>query len=290
MNKNSQILKSTFGDQGWYINQEEPLKKYLKTLFSNQQSKQYQPVMALIAPHAGYRFCGSVFAKAMQKTMQHRYQRIVIIGPSHYIHCDNKAVLCDYQGIQTILGTQLIDQDAIHYLKKEAYFITENRVHEPEHSIQLHLPFIQYCHENTPIVPMIIGDLDNKAMRAITKAIKPLLDKNTLLMISSDFTHYGAAFAYEPFKGQQNISQKIKALDTCAINHILNKDLAAYQHYIKQEQPSICGRVAIELLLRLSLDQQYIPSDCAYATSAQLTGDETHSVSYASLIFKGVWQ
>ena len=132
---------------------------------------------------------------------------------------------------------------------------------------------------------MIVGQLDTGDSIALAKHIRPLLQPDTLLLISSDFTHYGPRFDYTPF--HDNIPDQIKAIDMAARAYIHHLDADGFRHFIETTPTTICGRFAIELMLR-ALDAPHRVQDLDYHRSAEDNDDWTHSVSYLSMaISKG---
>jgi len=110
--------------------------------------------------------------------------------------------------------------------------------------------------------------------------------EDTLVIASSDFVHYGRAHRYVPFT--ENIPEQIKELDMGAYQFIANLDAKGFLEYKKKTGATICGSVPIAILLSMMSE----PSKAhlvKYATSGELTGDYTNSVSYMSIAFSGVW-
>jgi AmmeMemoRadiSam system protein B len=109
-----------------------------------------------------------------------------------------------------------------------------------------------------------------------------MLDSRTVIAASSDFTHYGRRFGYLPF--EDNMREKLHALDNGAIDCILRKDSAAFQKYVDETGATICGAAPIALLLHM-LPPGSQGTLLDYYTSGDIIGDYTDTVSYASIIF-----
>ena len=96
-------------------------------------------------------------------------------------------------------------------------------------------------------------------------------------------THYGENFGYVPFR--EDIRANLERLDRGALEPLLASDVDGFRGYIERTRATVCGRRAIEILLRL------LPADCpgelaAYDTSGRMTGSWDHSVSYASVVYR----
>ena len=156
----------------------------------------------------------------------------------------------------------------------------------------MHIPFLQAVFPELPIIPIIIGNLSPQVSHSIAQSLKHIIDDQTLIMISSDFTHYGDRFGYLPFQDQNSDTtrENIKSIDMGAINPIIENDLESYSDYIKNTENTICGRYAIQILLELCKDSPSEITLCDYQTSGDLTGDYSNCVSYASLSIQGGWR
>ena len=119
-------LVSQLGQQGWYPDDSEELIKVLTKDIDIASKDRSYDTKAIICPHAGYTYCGEVFAKGIQTIQNNSYTKAIIIGPSHYMAIKDQAILTTYTGIQTPLGTQFIDQGSIDQLKGNSYFETNS--------------------------------------------------------------------------------------------------------------------------------------------------------------------
>ena len=116
------------------------------------------------------------------------------------------------------------------------------------------------------------------------EAIFPLLDDNTLIVVSSDFTHFGPNYGYEPFKN--NVKEKLIELADQAATPLLNCDFDGFAAHLEKTKDTICGRKPILLLLRiLSMGGGAVAVRSGFDMSGQLTGDWTNSVTYQAFVF-----
>jgi AmmeMemoRadiSam system protein A len=125
-----------------------------------------------------------------------------------------------------------------------------------------------------------------ETVKAAGEILGELMDDDTLLLISSDFTHYGDNYEYFPFR--DDIPAKLKALDFGAYEMIRKKDADGFGKYIDKTGDTICGHVPIETLLSM-LPENAIAMKTAYTTSGQILKDYSSSVSYFSIAFTGKW-
>jgi AmmeMemoRadiSam system protein B len=153
---------------------------------------------------------------------------------------------------------------------------------EPEHALEAELPFLQrVLAEAVPIVPVLLGGRATHvdAQRA-ADALAPLVGASTLVVVSSDFTHFGPRFGFVPFV--DDVPARIRDLDLGAVAAIEAGDAAAFERYVQATGATICGHRAIDVLLLL-LCATAAAKLIEYDTSGRMTGSWDHSVSYAAI-------
>ena len=244
------------------------------------------PVTALIAPHAGFAYSGAVAASAFLRVNQRCFDRVVLLGPSHYFGFRGAAVPDAAGACRTPLGDMPIDREAVAALRREAGFVADDRMFAPEHALEAELPFLQRTlRGDASIVPILLGGRASyQDATLVARAIAPLLSPSTLVVVSSDFTHFGPRFGYEPFK--DDVPARLRALDMGAIAAIEAGDAAAFARYVETTRATICGHRAIDALLALQ-GRASRARLVEYDTSGRMTGTWDHSVSYAGIAFPG---
>lgn len=283
----TEIFHTTLDKKGWYTSDSVELKNQLETLIKNAIAPKTDTPIAIIMPHAGYAYSGKVMAATIKTIQDNEFDRIIILGPSHYVHLENQIAVLSADYIQTPLGKIAIDKNATQELLKYKGFINAPDIHPNEHSVQIEIPWVQIMSPKTPIVPLVVGQLDPYSVIEHAEAIKRLITPKTLVLISSDFTHYGASFNYVPF--DTDIEENIQKLDSLAVNYIIQKDLNGFQSFIQNTRAIICGEMPIQLLLAL-LPTHSVPHVIGYQTSGKLMSNWTHSVSYVGLAVTGNWK
>jgi AmmeMemoRadiSam system protein B/AmmeMemoRadiSam system protein A len=164
------------------------IQQFLKDSFEITSEK---PI-AIIAPHAGYIYSGQIIADAYRQAMKHSYDVVAILGVNHTTAGFRGVSLADYAGFRTPLGTVSIDQEVISALLKEDKDCVLNReVHAREHSIEIHLPFLQILFPKAKIVPAVIHPPDFEMCVRFGQALGRILkDRRALIVISTDLSHY----------------------------------------------------------------------------------------------------
>ena len=155
----------------------------------------YEGLAALIVPHAGYCFSGSVAAAAYMTIPKDKpYRRIFLLGPSHHEWLDGASVNTEADCYATPLGQVRVDrQTALALTQADSVFAYQPKAHHREHCLEVQLPFLQrrFGQEAVPpIVPIIISTNDFQKLKRIAEALKPYLTDDNLFIVSSDFSHY----------------------------------------------------------------------------------------------------
>ncbi|HCE45968.1 MAG TPA: hypothetical protein DET40_20675 [Lentisphaeria bacterium] len=290
-------FKSTLAGR-WYPAEKAELTRLLDELYRKAEGRDVKDVIALIQPHAGYQYSGKT-AFCGLKSLDKSYKRIVILGPSHSMRMSDTCSVPKYDTFETPLGKVSMDTEFIDRLLKEPIFKDIPEALTSEHSVQIQVPLLQYvfqfhnsddrqptASEFPKIVFIIAGQCSLDAIREAGRILKGLMDDGTLLLVSSDFTHYGPNYDYLPFT--DNISAKLYELDSGAYEMIVKKDADVFLKYIRKTGDTICGYVPIATLLSM-LPENSKAVKVNYSTSGGGTGNYENSVSYFSIAFSGAW-
>jgi AmmeMemoRadiSam system protein B len=267
----------------WYPGTKEELSRTVASYIKHAQPQTPQGrLYALISPHAGYRFSGQA-AGFGYKLLQgnDNIRRVIILAPSHHLGFRGLSVL-DVDSYETPLGLVEVDQEAGVLLREHPMIDSIPSAHSREHSLEIQLPFLQETLKKFKLVPVVVGQLSGNDYEILADALRPLIDENTLVIASSDFTHFGASFGYMPFKS--DIKENLAKLDGKAVDNIISKNFEGFRKYLSQTGATICGKDGISILLKL-LPPQAEGTKLVYYTSGDVTGDFTSSVSYASIAF-----
>ena len=187
---------------------------------------------------------------------------------------------------ETPLGQIPLDVEFIDKLLKYPMFQNIPQANEYEHSTQIEVPLLQYRQKDFKLVLIVAGDCSLETIGKAGAILKSLIDEDTLVIASSDFTHFGPNYGYVPFR--ENIPEQLKQLDMGAYEHIKALDCKGFLEYRRKTGATICGYVPIAILLSM-LNEGVKAELIKYTTSGELTGDYTNSVSYLSVAFSGMW-
>jgi AmmeMemoRadiSam system protein B/AmmeMemoRadiSam system protein A len=280
-----QVMRSRLAGT-WYPADPDRLRTMIDTLFADLSTGEMAPVRALILPHAGYQYSGRVAAAGLSRVQGHTYRRVVILGPTHHVHMQNRISVPDVTHLETPLGTVPLDTDFIDALLADHTFRHVAAAHTGEHSVQIEVPLLQVALKGFALVPLVVGQLDAATARHAGTVLRGLIDADTLVVASTDFTHFGPNFGYLPFQG--DVEANIRTLDMDAFAQIEARDVEGFLGYCERTGATICGRNAVAVLLAM-LDADANVSRISYDTSGHITGDFENSVSYLSAVVDGAW-
>lgn len=249
-------------------------------------------VQAAIVPHAGYVYSGKTAAKTLKPAISSKYKRAIVISPSHSFPFKGLA-LSSYDEYRTPLGCISVDKVLSDEIRgRKCRWINEmDEVHIPEHSLEVELPFLQILQPELPILPIVCGHIDLEIAEKISEVMYPFMNNESLWVISSDFTHFGRQFGYRPFA--EDIPEKLRELDMGAVEKIISLDCEGFSRYVEETGATICGANPIKVLLKTiekasrQSGPALVPELAAYTTSGELTGDYSHTVSYAGIVIYG---
>lgn len=252
------------------------------------QKKSSGKVSIAIVPHAGYDYSGPCAAHVYKKLAESKKPDvIVIVGTNHSGMGPSVSVFASGDW-QTPFGNVPVDsQFAQEIIKNSPYAVEDQFGHKVEHSIEVQLPFLQYIYKDFKFVPIVLKGLHileetEDLANAIAVAANNL-KKSVLLIASSDFTHYGPSYNYQPFG--QKAKENVKEIDKKAIELIEKLDVAGFLKHIVKTNSTICGYPAITLAIlfakKVGLKKLKL---LKYYTSGDISKDYTNFVGYASII------
>ena len=273
----------------WYPDCRTDLERLLDDLFecSAERTGAYLLPNALgfLVPHAGLQYSGAVAAAAYRYVQQQQPKRAVILG---FAHSGGPAGISipDIAKYETPLGEAVVDPVTVAKLAAHRPFrlVDEERI--CDHSVEIQLPLLQYAAPKTEVVPLFVGRMDSADCDAAAEMLAGLCGPDTVFLVSSDLTHYGHAFGYQPFQADSKISARLAHLDRGIMDDIASLDRDYFLAAVEKNRSTVCGRQPISLWLRtLSFlkGPEIFQEALDYQTSGDITGDYDHTVSYGSL-------
>jgi AmmeMemoRadiSam system protein B/AmmeMemoRadiSam system protein A len=219
---------------------------------------------ALIAPHAGYIYSGPIAASAyaLLAPARHRIRRVVLLGPTHRVAVRGLA-LPGCEAFATPLGNVPIDAQAVESLRRLPQVGVSAPAHAQEHSLEVHVPFLQTVLERFTLVPLAVG-------RAAAHEVAEVLDllwggPETLIVVSSDLSHY------------------LPYPDAQALDHATARSILAFATDLTHEQA--CGATPVTGLNEVARRRGLKPELIDLRNSGDTAGDRNRVVGYGSFAY-----
>lgn len=243
-------------------------------------------LMAAVVPHAGYAYSGPCAASCYRLLATGQIDRVFILAPSHHVAFAGVAVPgATLTAYRTPLGDVPVDQSVCGALRGQPGFVEVAGADVREHAVEVHLPFLQRTVRRFRLVPLICGAMDARTIAETARALAAYAGPGTLMLASSDFTHYGPNYDFVPFA--TNIEAGLKAWLSEAAGTVAAQDADGFDRHCRSTGDTICGQNPIRILLAI-LRQGAEPvagSVVGMATSGDVVGDYANSVSYAAIAF-----
>lgn len=220
------------------------------------------PPKALIAPHAGYIYSGPVAAHAYAhlEPVKDIIKRVVLLGPCHRVAVEGLA-LSSADAFQTPLGPVGIDHTMDDALRALPQVQTFDATHADEHSLEVHIPFLQTVLDDFKLIPLVVGQTSPDEVAEVLKLLWG--GPETLIVVSTDLSHY------LDYDNAHIIDQQ-----TCeAIEHLNH-------HAIGNKQA--CGRMPVKGLLALAARKHMNIRTLDLRNSGDTAGPRDHVVGYGA--------
>lgn len=217
---------------------------------------------ALIAPHAGYIYSGPTAASAYSLLEPEKVERVVLLGPTHRVLLSGLA-LPDVDAFETPLGKIPLDLDAIRHIRDLSQVQINNDSHALEHSLEVHLPFLQRCLKHFTLVPLAVGEASPELVAEVIDALWG--GEETVIIISSDLSHF------HPYETAQR-------MDFNTVENILSMEPV-----ITHEQA--CGATPINGLLACLNRHPLTPELIDFRNSGDTAGPRDRVVGYTAIAF-----
>ncbi|HNQ90099.1 MAG TPA: AmmeMemoRadiSam system protein B [Verrucomicrobiota bacterium] len=261
------------------------LGRVIDRLLASVQPTPVQGLRAVICPHAGYTYSGPTAAHAYALLKHAPVHTVIVLAPSHYAGFRG-ACVSSADVFRTPLGDVPVARDLAEKLVQSPPFIREGpcRVQRPtwarqssrpippdgtespdtwEHSDEVQVPFLQRALGKFRLLTIVMGDVDPAA---VAQGLGKHLDPQTLIVVSSDLSHF-------------HPDQAARTLDAQCTDAILRLDT---EQMAAQEA---CGRGPILTLMHLARSRHWKPALLDYRNSGDTGGDKSRVVGYAALAF-----
>jgi len=234
----------------------------------NQGHRPQQDIpKVIIAPHAGYIYSGPIAASVYARLgpARNRIKRVVLLGPTHRVAVRGLAVP-SHAAFQTPLGSVPLDRALINELKRLPQVREFDQTHAAEHSLEVHLPFLQQTFADFRLVPIVVGDAEPNEVATVLQAAWG--GPETLIVISSDLSHYH----------DYATAQSLDAATSSAITELRLEGVS---------DVGACSRMPIRGLLLLARQIGMAATAIDVRNSGDTAGPRDRVVGYGAYMFSG---
>jgi AmmeMemoRadiSam system protein B len=248
----------------FYTNNPQELHRQIRDFLAQVAPAGAVP-KAMIVPHAGYIYSGPVAASAYARLQAAKdtINRVVLLGPSHRVGFRGIAI-SRMEAFATPLGQIRLDHEAIEKIRGLPNVGYLEKAHTHEHSLEVHLPFLQEVLGDFTLVPLVIGEADPEEVGAVLEALWG--GPETLIVISSDLSHY-------------HDYQTAKRLDTATSEAITGL------RYEDIDYGDACGRNPVNGLLWVARRKGLHGETIDLRNSGDTAGPRDQVVGYGAYVF-----
>ena len=260
----------------WYPSHPDQLKKEVDTYIRSAKSPKLPgEVIGLVSPHAGYRYSGSVAGHAYNKVKGQTYTYVVVISPMHQYY--PKPVLTSaHSAYSTPLGEIPLAEEKINQisesLKKDTGIGFSSIANDPEHSLEIQLPFLQCALRGRfSLIPIMLRDQRRQFSRILGSVLADnFRDESCLFVASSDLSHFYPV-------------EMANQLDNIVLQKLVEFSPDGLFNLKDQGKGHACGLAAIAAVLWAAKDLGATDVTLLnYDTSASSTGDRSSVVGYGA--------
>jgi len=234
-------------------------------------------VIAVVAPHAGHRYSGAVAGYAFAAVRGRTPDLVAVISPMHHPYFEPLLVTA-HAAYATPLGEIPVDKQAVTELDavlvKELGFGLSPVTRDPEHSLEIELPFLQRTLASQfKLLPVMVREQSPKVSEKLGKALaKVLKERNALLVASTDLSHF-----YIQDEANTYDAEMLRQIEAFSPEGIFKAE--------RSGKGFACGFAAVAAVLwaarELGADTVKV---LHHATSGDVTGDYSSVVGYGAAV------
>ncbi len=260
------------------------LSGQLERLLAKSKRVPLGKLRGLVCPHAGYEFSGPTAACAYKQLTGLTFETVVVLAPSHYADFEGVSV-ADVEAFTTPLGKIPLSPQAAklaavppfcrrpkcevsrpswwRQASMQVLPFGEDTPDTWEHSLEVQLPFLQTVLKDFQLIPAVFGRADAAQAAA---ALAPLIDERTLVIASSDLSHFYPADVADQ-------------LDASCVRAVCDLDVKWMQY------EDACGKQSVLTLMHLAIQKGWKTRLLDMRNSGAVTGDRSNVVGYAAVAF-----
>lgn len=243
----------------------EELRRQIEGFLAAAKPPDLPSPKALILPHAGTVYSGPIAASGYALLARDReaIRRVILLGPNHYVPVSRIAV-SGVSAFETLLGEVSVDDEARAVALGLPGCCIDDEAHAPEHSIEVHLPFLQTVLGEVTFLPLLVGQAKAEEVAAVLDVLWG--GPETRFIVSSDLSHF-------------HDHATASALDAITAERIVAAEVADFTG------EDACGHRAIKGLLLAVRERGLKCSLLDLRNSGDTAGDRRRVVGYGAFSF-----
>jgi AmmeMemoRadiSam system protein B len=260
----------------WYDDDPDVLARSVDGYLDDAQLPELDgEVIAAIAPHAGHTYSGPVAGYAFAALRGRSPDLVAVIAPMHHPYFE-PLLTTQHDAYSTPLGEIVVDKDKLReldvVLRSELGFGLSAVQRDPEHSLEIELPFLQrVLSSKWKLLPVMVRTRDLRVSQGLGKALAQVLrDEKNLMVASTDLSHFYS-------------QQTALTYDRAMLHAIESFDPAEAFDLERAGKGFACGLGAFTAVMwaarELGADQVKV---LRHATSGNVTGDYSSVVGYGA--------
>lgn len=235
-------------------------------------------IKGAVAPHAGYVYSGPVAAHSYYKIIEDGFpETFIILCPNHTGMGSGVSISHQGEWITPLGNVQIDEEFARELIVNSSIIDTDSTAHSQEHSCEVHIPFLQYFKQDFKIIPISMWMQDLETAQEIANSIIKTINalkRDVVVIASTDFTHY------QP-------GPIASANDSQVLDAISKMDEKLMYERVSDLGVTMCGYGPVATTMMVSKAMGVKKGEILkYATSGDITGDNSSVVGYGSVIFE----
>ncbi len=231
-----------------------------------------QKALAVVSPHAGYVYSGTLAAQTFSSIVIP--ETVIIIGPNH--RGQGAPIALSTISWAMPLGTVPVDNGVCdHMVKASQYIKVDELAHKYEHSLEVQVPFLQMLQKKLSIVPLVVSHISYPLCEEVAGAVAQAIlssGKDILIVASSDMNHY---------ETRKSTEKK----DRLALQCIERLDANGLYRTVYDNGISMCGVIPVVIAMLAAKAGGALTSRLVgYTDSGYVSGDTAQVVGYAGIV------
>jgi MEMO1 family protein len=234
-------------------------------------------VIAVISPHAGHKYSGSVAGYAFSTVRGRSFDLVAILSPMHQPYYDSLLTTA-HEAYSTPLGDVAVDKESVtdldSRLRKDTGEGLVPVAYDQEHSLEIELPFLQRALVGEfKLLPIMVRSHSARVSQFLGEALaNTLRGKNFLIVASTDLSHF-----YPQKQAVVFDNEMLRRVESFSPEKVFSAEI--------EKQGFACGLGALTAVLWAA---KALGGDTVkvlrHATSGDVTGDYSSVVGYGAAV------